>query len=177
MAGESRAGAADGSACVVRMFVSVENESLYERGARSLAEERFDEALESLAEAHRMDPHNARVQSLLGVATARSGGSFEKARSLCEAATKQEFDNAELYVNLARIYLGYGRRGEALRYLRRGQMIEPDHPAVLQGLGEMGCRRAPVCRFLPRRHPLNRLLGALRSRFVDRLLPVRPLPD
>ncbi|MBW2423824.1 MAG: hypothetical protein JRG86_06230, partial [Deltaproteobacteria bacterium] len=110
--------------------MSVEIESLYERGARSLTEARFDDALESLAEAHRMDPENARVQSLLGVATARSGGSFEAARSLCEEATEREFDNAELYVNLARIYLGYGLRGEALCYLRRGQMIESDHPAV-----------------------------------------------
>jgi Flp pilus assembly protein TadD len=157
--------------------MSVEIESLYERGARCLVEERFDEALESLAEAHRMDPENARVQSLLGVATARSGGSFEAARSLCEDATKREFDNAELYVNLARVYLGYGRRQEALRYLRRGQMIEPQHPAVLCSLSELGSRRPPVCRFLPRKHPLNRLLGTLRSRVFDRLLPVRPLPE
>jgi Flp pilus assembly protein TadD len=159
------------------VFVSIEIESLHERGAQSLEEERFDEALESLSEAHRMDPENARVQSLLGVAMARSGSSFETARSLCEEATKREFDNAELYVNLARVYLGYGRRREALRYLRRGQMIEPDHPAVLHAFVELGSRRPPVCRFLPRRHPLNRLLGTLRSRFFDRLLPVRPLPE
>ena len=157
--------------------MSAEVECLYERGAENLAAGRYDAAVEALRDAHSMDPRNARIQSLLGLATARAGGRFDEARALCEEASKREFDNPDLYLNLAQVYLGYGRRSEALRYLRRGQMIDPENALIRRALAELGRRRAPVCRFLPRRHPINRALGSLRSQVVDRLLTGHQVAD
>jgi hypothetical protein len=72
--------------------------------------------------------------------------------------------NPELYHNLARVHLAFGFKAEAIRYLRRGLMIDPANAAMLTELNELGMRRSPTLSFLPRRHPMNRLLG----RFIGR---------
>jgi tetratricopeptide (TPR) repeat protein len=88
---------------------------------------------------------------------------FEQARTLCESAAKQEFFNPDLYWNLARVYLLFGRRAEALRYLRRGLMIDPGHTRIHDELERLGRRGRPMLPFLPRRPPLNRALGSARN--------------
>ncbi len=141
--------------------------ALFERGRSLLEGDEPDEAHACLLEAHRRCPDHARLRSLLGVATARAkGADFERARSLCESAAKQEFFNPELYLNLAQVYLRFGRRSEALRYLRRGQMIDPGHEPILDMMASLGRRRMPIVPFLPRRHPINRALGTARSRVI-----------
>jgi Flp pilus assembly protein TadD len=144
-----------------------EAESLLEQGTQQLEAGEYVEALETLRGAHLLEPDNARIQSHLGLATARVGGAFEEARSLCEEASKREFDNPDLYVNLANVYLGVGRRSEALRYLRRGQMIDPNHEVIRNTLRDMGRRRPAMIPVLPRRHWLNRILGAVRGGIAD----------
>lgn len=132
--------------------------------ARSLLEQGRDaEAVVQLREAARRAPDHAQTRSLLGVAVARMPGGFEEARNLCESAARQEFFNPDLYANLAQIYLRVGRRAEALRYLRRGQMIDPGHEGLSAAVSDLGKRRLPVVPFLPRRHPVNRALGAARN--------------
>ena len=140
-----------------------ETEELLEQGIQHIEAGEYDQAVELLRRANEQTPEHARVESHLGLALARVGGAFEEARSLCEDASKREFDNPDLYVNLARVYLGVGRRSEALRYLRRGQMIDPDHEVIRQTLVELGRRRPAVIAFLPRRHWLNRVLGSVRG--------------
>ena len=130
------------------------------------------EAVEQLRRARERAPDDAGIQSLLGLALARSGGPFDEARALCEDASRREFDNPDLYVHLACVYLSVGRRPEALRYLRRGQMVDPHHARISQMLEELGRRRPAVIGFLPRRHWLNRALGSLRG-LVSRFGPFR----
>ena len=61
----------------------------------------------------------------------------------------------------------YGRHGrEALRYLRRGQMIDPGREPIRRTIDSLGQRRLPIVPFLPRRHLVNRALGTARSKFV-----------
>ncbi len=140
-----------------------EARSHYERGEQELAAGRAAEAVPALREAARLAPDHAQTRSLLGVAIAESDRDFEQARTLCESAAKQEFFNPDLYLNLARVYLYFDRRPEALRYLRRGQMIDPGHAEIGARLEELGQRRLPILSFLPRRHPINRALGTARS--------------
>lgn len=111
---------------------------------------------------------HARIQARMALTLARSGHPFEQARSLCEQAMRRAGDDPEPYLDLARIYLGVGRRAEALRFLRRGRMVDPSHPVLARMLAELGTRRSPMIPFLPRRHPLNRWLGGLQARFRDR---------
>lgn len=137
--------------------------TLYEQGLADLSKGRDQEALVALRAAAEIAPEAARVRSALGVAVARAEGDFESSRTLCESAAKQEFFNPEVYLNLARVYLRFGRRSEALRYLRRGQMIDPGNVAICETMAELGRRRLPIVPFLPRRHPVNRALGTARS--------------
>jgi len=144
----------------------------FDHGRRKLEANEAAAAVEPLREAQRLAPDHAQIRSTLGVAIVLGNRDFESARALCESAAKQEFFNPDLYLNLARVYLAVGRRPEALRYLRRGQMIDPGHAAIRDAIAELGMRRLPIVPFLPRRHVVNRMLGSVRSLFVDRLLGI-----
>lgn len=152
--------------------LSDEARRLFDRGAESLEEGLYVEALSTLRRAVELAPDHAQIRSLLGLAIAHGLRDFEQSRALCESAAKQEFFNPDLYLNLSRIYLEFGRRAEALRYLRRGQMIDPGHALIHRTIAELGRRRMPIVPFLPRRHPVNRALGTARQlmlrRFIDR---------
>jgi len=140
-----------------------EARALFERGVLNLDAGRDDEALSCLREAAELAPGHAQLRSLLGVAIARTQRDFEESRALCESAAKQEFFNPDLYLNLSTIYLEFGRKSEALRYLRRGQMIDPGHTLIRRMIAELGRRRMPIVPFLPRRHLVNRALGSARN--------------
>lgn len=144
----------------------------FEQGQRLLQANDAQAAIQALREAQALAPEHAQIRSALGLAVALGGRDFESARTLCESAAKQEFFNPDLYLNLAKVYLAVGRRPEALRYLRRGQMIDPGHAAIREEIAELGLRRHPIVPFLPRRHLINRMLGSVRSVFVDRLLGI-----
>jgi len=127
----------------------------------------FDEgdvpaALSLLEPAYARDGNDARVRSWYGLCLGLSERRFEEAVALCQSAAKQEFFNPDLYLNLARLYLAFGFKSEGVRYLRRGLMIDPSHREILDMLRDLGDRAAPVLGFLPRRHPVNRWLGAVR---------------
>jgi Flp pilus assembly protein TadD len=143
--------------------LSAEATRLHDLGATSLTAGRYGEAHRLLASAAELAPEHARIRSLLGLSIAYVERDFEGARTLCESAAKQEFFNPEVYLNLARVYLVFGRRSEALRYLRRGQMIDPGNERIQHEMRGLGRRRTPILPFLPRRHPINRALGGARS--------------
>ncbi len=149
--------------------LSGEARDLYDRGVCSLDAGEYEEATLALLRAASLAPENARIRSLLGLSIAHHEKDFQQARSLCESAAKQEFFNPDLYLHLARVYLVFGRRAEALRYLRRGQMIDPGHAIIAESLLELGRRRMAVIPFLPRKHPINRALGGARSLIVATL--------
>jgi len=129
-----------------------------------LEDGRAEEALPVLLDLHRNEPRNARLRSYYGLCLALSERQFEEGLELCAAAAKQEFFNPELYLNLARLHLSFGFKVEGVRYLRRGLMIDPGNEALNTALEDLGDRIAPVLTFLPRRHPVNRLLGRVRHR-------------
>jgi hypothetical protein len=54
-------------------------------------------------------------------------------------------------------------------------MVDPRNPALVLEWRRLGIRRPPVLRFLPRRHPLNRLLGRMRGLVVRDAVPPREL--
>jgi hypothetical protein len=60
--------------------------------------------------------------------------------------------------------MAFGFKAEAIRYLRRGLMIDPANAGLAEDLERLGRRRVPVLQFLPRNHPLNRWLGRVRQR-------------
>jgi len=149
-----------------RHVLEGEARTRFEAGCVDLTENRVNEAIENLREAYSLAPQSASIRPFLGLALARGAGPFSEARELCEGAAKQEFFNPELYLNLAKVFLRFDRRSEALRYLRRGAMIDPGHEPIHQMIASLGNRKLPIVPFLPRRHPVNRALGTARSRVI-----------
>jgi tetratricopeptide (TPR) repeat protein len=141
----------------MQRFVTAEES--YRRGRDLLGRGEMQPAFEHFRTAHQVDRANPRYRSFYGLGLALVERRFDRALELCRSAAKEEFFNPELYHNLARVHLAFGFKAEAIRYLRRGLMIDPGNAAMITELAELGVRRRPVLSFLPRRHPMNRLLG------------------
>ena len=120
--------------------------------------------MSGFASAHEHAPHHARIRSFYALALARAEKRFSEAVELCNASVKQEFFNPDLYFNAARVYMQFDFKADAIRCLKRGRMIDPANKAIAAMLEELGVRRGPVIRFLPRNHRLNVWLGQARHR-------------
>lgn len=138
------------------------------RGLALLEAGHGHEGFEHLSRAYLVDPQNARFRSSYALALALVRGQFLGAVELARAAVRQEFYNPDLYLNLARIYLAFDFKADAIRFLRRGLMVDPENDLVQKKLGELGIRRRPPIRFLPRNHAVNRLLGRMQARVLGR---------
>ena len=151
-------------------------EEHHRRGVALLEGGHGQEAFEHLSRGYLTDPQNARYRSSYALALALVRGQFLGAIELARASVRQEFYNGDLYLNLARIYLAFDFKAEAIRFLRRGLMVEPDNGRIQRKLAELGVRRRPPLRFLPRTHLLNRVLGRFQARVLGPALAwaVRP---
>lgn len=134
-------------------------------------------ALEHFASAHERAPDEPRYRSHYGWAVAMVEHRVDRGVSLCRSALREAADQPELYHNLARILLAHGRKTEAIKYIRRGLMVDPRNAALVLEWRRLGVRRAPVLAFLPRRHPANRVLGRVRGIFVRDFVPPRELAE
>jgi len=150
------------------------NESL-KRGQELLRAGLEMAALEHFTNAHRAQPEDARLRSYYGWAVATIDHRVERGLTLCREALRAEAGSAEIYLNLSRVLMGQGRKAEGIRYLKRGLMVDPRDIGLIQEWRRLGMRRAPVLRFLPRRHLCNRVLGRLRGRFVRDFVSTREL--
>ena len=143
-------------------------EDHFRQGRDALAAGAAPEALEHFRSAHQIDRANPRYRSYYGLAIGVVEQRFDRALELCRSAAKEEFFNPDLYHNLARVHLAFGFKAEAIRYLRRGLMIDPGNAAMQEDLRTLGTRARPPLGFLPRRHPLNRVVGQLRRWWAER---------
>lgn len=147
------------------MDATLSAEDHFVRGRERLDQDDAGGAFEHFRAAYGLQRTCARYTSYYGLCLALVERRFNKGLELCRAAAKDEFFNPDLYLNLARVHLAFGFKSEALRFLRRGLMIDPAHAVLRSELEILGRRQQPVLTFLPRRHLLNRWLGRMRTRF------------
>lgn len=160
--------ATEPEACsVVSVTQLVNTKHLLETAMTQIEEERYVDALPLFAKLLEREPRSARLRSYFGLCLAIAEKRFEEGLEQCQAAAKQEFFNPELYLNLARLHLAFGFKAEGVRFIRRGLMIDPSNEALRRAQRNLGARVSPVLSFLPRKHPLNRLLGRVRSRLFQ----------
>ena len=145
------------------MDASFSAEEHFRRGNAELEAERFAAALEHFRAAQRLDPTSPRYRSYVGLCLGLAERRFDKALELCRSAAKEEFFNPLLYHNLARVHLAFGFKAEAIRYLRRGMMIDPECDAIASELRRLGVRRRPILSILRRQNLLNQWFGRLRK--------------
>jgi tetratricopeptide (TPR) repeat protein len=128
-------------------------------------------ALEHFANAHQSCPDDPGLRSFYGWAVATIEHRFERGLALCRESLREDADNPEVYLNIARVLRAHGRKSEAIRFLKRGLMVDPLNPTLLAEWRAIGVRRRPVLPFLSRRHALNRLLGRVRGRLTGEPTP------
>jgi len=104
-----------------------------------------------------------RYLSYYGLALAQSGRPNAAAIQACETATRRDLFNPDLYLNLGRVYSLADRKSRALAAFERGLAIAPNHPALASEMAKIDRRQAPPLAFVPRSHPINKLLGKVRG--------------
>ena len=123
-----------------------------------------EQALPHMRRAVELESQNPFYLSYLGLLMARAEQRWGEAEHLCATAVKLKRDQAQLYLNLAEVYVCAGRRDDAAATLTEGVKYARRDVRLQLMLGKLVVRRRPVIPFLHRRHFLNRHLGALRHR-------------
>ena len=121
-----------------------------------------NKALPHLKCALEEEPANPFYISYMGVALAATEQKWAEAEELCRSAIRMSRRQAQLYLNLAEVYIGADRKQDAADILVRGLRYAPHDQRLKNGLDRLAMRRPPVLSFLPRTHSVNRSLGKLR---------------
>jgi predicted Zn-dependent protease len=108
------------------------------------------------------EPANPFYISYMGVAIAATEQKWAEAEELCRSAIRMSRRQAQLYLNLAEVYLAADRKQDAADTLIRGLRYAPHDLRLKIGLDRLAIRRPPVLPFLSREHAVNRGLGKLR---------------
>ena len=119
-------------------------------------------ALPHLRSALDHEPSNPFYISYVGVAVAAAEQRWAEAEKLCHSAMRMNRRQAQLYLNLAEVYVGADRKQDAADVRARGLHYAPHDGRLKMALERLKLRRSAVLPFLPRQHPLNRNLGKLR---------------
>jgi Flp pilus assembly protein TadD len=138
----------------------------------------FKECLKQLRDGHPEDallharkalgiaPRNAFYLSYTGLLAALAERRFADAELLCQEALGMRHNHAQLYLNLAEVYMQGGRVRDAIETLEKGLVSAGRDFRIRRALQKIGNRREPVFGFLHRSHSVNRALGKWRHRFT-----------
>jgi Flp pilus assembly protein TadD len=138
--------------------------SEFKQGVRMLRDARPSNALAHFRAAALLEKNNPYYISFVGVSMARAERNWTAALELCESAVSMKRNEAQLFLNLAEVYMSAGRREEALMTLDRALASLGPHAGIQQARLKLGLRRSPALPFLDRQNILNRQLGVLRHR-------------
>ena len=87
---------------------------------------------------------------------------------ICRRAARSEFFTPDVLLNLARVQILTGLRGQAWRTLTEALRLDPSHREIRAAVIGMGVRRRPLIPFFERSNPLNRAAGKIAARLVCR---------
>lgn len=99
----------------------------------------------------------------LAVCVAEDGGKFVTAEELARKAIRINSKSAAGYIALGYINLRGARLDEGFKYLMKAKHLAPRDPRLEQGFALYDRERPPVIADLSRLHPVNRVLGGVRS--------------
>jgi Flp pilus assembly protein TadD len=136
----------------------------FKEGLSRLRHGEKNRALEHVLRALRVEPRNAFYLSYAGLLSAVAEARFDVAERFCQDALSLKWNHAQLYLNLAEVYLQAGRSPEAVEVLQKGLLSAGRDYRIRRALERIGVRRGPVVPWLERTHALNRALGRIRHR-------------
>jgi Flp pilus assembly protein TadD len=141
----------------------------FKQGIKLLRDGHPAEAFEYFRNAADSEQRNPYYLSFLGVSLARAQRKWAAAVELCETALSMRRNEAQLYLNLAEVYVSAGRRDDAVEVLDKGLIYFRIDSRIKRARANLGRRGSPVLPFLDRGHFLNRILGKLRYRITGRI--------
>ncbi len=165
LAPESRSAAERGAATLCRPA-----EEAFRKGMYSLKNEEHTVARAYFEAAIQIERRNgiSRIQpryiSYYGLTLVEDPSRRVMALDCVRRAVKEEFFNPDLFLNLSRVLMKLGNRGEAHKAAIRGLNLDPKHPGLKLHLEEMGVRGRPPLPFLGRNNFLNVTLGKMMRR-------------
>ena len=122
--------------------------------------------LQRVFESNRQNPY---YMSFLGLCLARAEQKWDEASALCEAAVQVRRKEIRFHLNLIEVYVLAGLREDALHRVDRALKLFHNDARLKRLRGKVLQRSAPVVPFLKRAHFLNRSLGKLRQRLLEKL--------
>ena len=140
----------------------------FKEGVKHLKNNYPQKALPKLQNAFESDGRNPYYISFLGVAMARARQNWIQATELCEKAVQFNPNEIQFHLNLAEVYALAGQREVSLYKLDCAIKLLGDDRRLKRARSKMEKRRAPVLPFFGREHLLNRELGKLRHRILQR---------
>ncbi len=105
-----------------------------------------------------------RYLSYYGLSLARAGLSRKVAIEACGSAAARQRNDPVLFLNLGRVYRLAGRTTLAMRAFENGLDLAPGNVILMKELRRLDRRGKPVIPFIDRSHPVNRILGRMRSK-------------
>ncbi|HEV2206399.1 MAG TPA: tetratricopeptide repeat protein, partial [Candidatus Acidoferrales bacterium] len=102
-----------------------------------------DEALLHARRALGVAPKNPFYLSYTGLLAAMAEQRFGDAESLCREAVGMKHNHAQLYLNLADVYIQAGRTSEAVATLEKGLISAGRDFRIRRALEKLGVRREP----------------------------------
>jgi len=130
-------------------------------GDPAAASEHFQSAILTELQ-HGVRRPQMRYLSYYGLSRAQARGATPDTIQACETASRRDFFNPDLLLNLGRVLLLAGKTSKALAVFQRGLELAPKHKALLAEYAKIDRREAPPLSIVSRSHPLNKLLGKLR---------------
>jgi len=138
---------------------NMEAQHLYEKGICYLSQGNSLAALSCFE--HALSKENSpSVWSYYALCIAKERGQIRKAMLLCKDAIELEPGNSVHYLNLGRIYLFTGKKGEAVTIFREGLKRETNEQ-IIEELNNLETRKPPLIPFLRRENPINKYLGII----------------
>src|SRR6202166_565545 len=148
-------------------MIQIEAFQEFRAGLTFLREGDARKALPHLRSALDQEPENPFYISYVGVAVAAAEQKWAEAEKLCHSAMRMNRRQAQLYLNLAEVYVAADRKQDAADVLARGLHYAPHDLRLKMGLDRLAIRRPAVLPFLPRQHAVNRNLGRLRHQALQ----------
>lgn len=139
----------------------------FKTGLSLLRDNYASRALPHIRRAVDLEKSNPYYMSYLGVALARTERKWADAERMCDAAVRLKRNQAQLYLNLAEVYIAAGRREDAREALLSGMKYARRDIRLNIAMAKLTQRRPPVFSFLERKHPLNRHFGMLRHKALS----------
>lgn len=146
-----------------------EADNAFQQGIMFFRSSYYGKAVTALQRAVELDRQNPLYVSYLGLLVALAHKKYAEAEQICHTALRMKRNQVQSYLNLAEVYLKAGNQEDAVETLTVGLQYTKRDVRLTRALRKLGVRRSPVIPFLQRKHFLNRHLGKLRHRVLQRL--------